>query len=131
MSEQPLLIRALRGNAIFSSLSAASMLLGSGWVTEQLGLGSPAPVYAVATFLLLFSLQLASIVRNGRIRQWEIGAIIGGDIAWVLGSVVLVVIFYRSLTSAGVILIDLVAMVVLFFAIQQIRGLRAWRDASV
>ncbi len=130
MSETPLLLRALRWNALFSGLSAASLLLAANWVAAQLGLGSSLPVYVVATFLAVFSLQLANIVRSGRIRRWEVSAIIGGDVAWVLGSIVLVALFYRSLTDTGLILVDLVAMAVLFFAVQQVRGLRAWRDGE-
>ena len=130
MSEQTLLLRALRWNAIFSGLSAAGMLLGADWVADQFSLGSSMPVYGIGLVLLLFSLQLAGIVRSGRIRQWEIGAIVAADIAWVLASFVVVVLFYHSMTSAGLVLIDLVAMTVLYFALQQIRGLRSWLDGN-
>ena len=44
---------------------------------------------------------------------------------WVGASLVLVVLFYPALTTVGLVLVDLVALAVLFFAIQQIRGLRA------
>ena len=130
MSEHTLLLRALRWNAIFSGLSAAGMLLGAEWFAEQFSLGSQMPVNGIAVFLLLFSLRLTSIVKSGRIRQWEIGAIIAGDFAWVLASFGIVVVFFHSITNAGLFLIDLVAMTVLFLALQQIRGLRAWRDGE-
>lgn len=126
MSNQPLLVRALRWNALFSCVSAIAMLATAEWLATQLGLGSPVPVYVVAVFLLLFSGQLATIVRTGRIRRWEVSAIIAGDLAWVLGSIVLIALFYRSLTGIGLLLVDVVALAVLFFAVQQIRGLRAW-----
>ena len=130
MSSNSLLLRALRMNAIFSGLSAATLLLAGQWVAAQLGLGNAIPVYAAAGFLALFALQLGNIVRSGEIRRWEITSIIGGDIAWVLGSAVLVALFYRSLTTTGLLLVDVVALVVLYFAVQQIRGLRALREEA-
>ena len=60
----------------------------------------------------------------------EIVAIISGDMAWVVGSVVLVALFYSSLTAAGLLLVDMVAIAILFFAIQQYRGLRALRHST-
>jgi hypothetical protein len=122
-----LLIRALRLNAMFSATSAGLLLLAAPWVAAQLGLPGTLPVYATAALLAAFALQLASIVRSGRIRSWEIAGIIGGDIAWVVGSMILVAVFYRSLSLAGLIIVDAVAVAVLYFAIQQIRGLRAVR----
>ena len=120
-----LLLSALRLNAWFSGVSAIFLLLAAPWVATQLGLPGPLNVYVVGGFLVLFSLQLANIVRTGAIRRWEVLAIIAGDLAWVGASLVLVALFYPALTVVGLVLVDVVALAVLFFAIQQIRGLRA------
>jgi hypothetical protein len=119
------LLRALRLNAIFSGTSAAFLLVAAPWIAAQLGLPGPLPVYVVGGFLVLFALQLANIVRTGNIRTWEVGGVIAGDLAWVLGTVVLVGLFYSSLTTVGLLMVDIVAIAVLTFAILQIRGLRA------
>ena len=121
------LIRALLHNALFSGASALLLFASAGWIATQLGLGSTMPVYATATALVLFALQLAKIVRTGVIRSWEIAGIIGGDVAWVVASVVLVAIFFDSLTATGLVLVDLVALAVLVFAIRQYRGLRVFQ----
>ena len=126
-SDKHPLIRALRLNALFSGASALVLFAAAGWVAAQLGLGDTLPIYATAVVLVLFALMLANIVRSGVIRSWEIGAIIAGDVAWVLASVVLVAIYYESLTTTGLILVDAVALAVLFFAIQQYRGLRVFQ----
>ncbi len=126
-NDTQLLLRALRLNAFFSGTCALIMFVTAGWISAQLGLGSPLPVYATAAFLVLFALQLANIVRTGSIRSWEILGIIGGDIAWVVASIVLVAMYFESLTTAGLIIVDVVAVAVLFFAVQQIRGLSATR----
>lgn len=125
MADASLLLSALRLNAWFSGVSALFLLLAAPWVAAQLGLPGTLNVYVVGGFLVLFSLQLANIVRTGSIRRWEVIAIIAGDLAWVGASLVLVVLFYPALTTVGLVLVDLVALAVLFFAIQQIRGLRA------
>lgn len=131
MSNNTLLLRALRLNAIFSASSALLLLLAGPWVTAQLGLASVMPVYVTAGLLAVFALQLGNIVRTRKIHRIEIAAIIFGDIAWVIGSVVLVALFYSSLTTAGLVLVDVVAVAVLYFAIQQIRGLKALRRGAI
>jgi len=119
------LLSALRLNAIFSGTSAVFLLVAAPWIAAQLGLPGSLPVYIVGGFLMLFALQLANIVRSGNIRTWEVGGIIAGDLAWVLGTVVLVGMFYSSLTTVGLLMVDIIALAVLAFAILQIRGLRA------
>ena len=113
MTDNHLLIRALRLNAFFSGASALFLLAAGPWVAAQLGLAGTMPVYVAAGLLAVFALQLGNIVRTREIRSLEITAIILGDLAWVAGSAVLVVLFYPSLTTMGVLLVDLVAIVVL------------------
>ena len=125
MTENRSLLRALRLNAIFSGVSAVLLLITAGWVARQMGLPGPTAVYVVAGMLLLFSLHLFSIVRSRRIRTAEIVGIIAGDLLWVAGSVVMVALFYRGMTTAGLLLVDIVAVAVATFAVLQIRGLRA------
>ena len=124
------LIEALRLNALFSGASALLMFAGAGWIAKQLGLENTLPVYAVAAVLSLFALQLANIVRTTIIRPWEIVGIIAGDIAWVAGSVVLAAIFLDQLSTTGLVLIDAVALAVLFFAIRQYQGLSVFRQGA-
>ncbi len=128
--DKHLLLRALTLNAAFSAFSALMIFVAGGWVAEQLGLASAVPIYVTGGLLALFALQLWNIVRTRKIRTWEVAGIISGDIAWVIGSVVLVALYYRSLTAAGLLLVDIVALAVLFFAILQIRGLREFRRTA-
>jgi hypothetical protein len=128
MTNNSRLLNALRLNAWFSAISALLLLAAAPWVAAQLGLPGPLNVYVVGVFLVVFSLQLANIVRTGTIRNWEVAAIITGDLAWVVGSVVLVALFYPAITLTGLVLVDVIAIAVLFFAIQQIRGLRELRS---
>ena len=123
-SKNSLLLQALTLNAAFSTICALIMLLASSWIAQQLGIEQAMSVTLTAVFLALFALQLWNIVRTRKIRTWEIAGIIGGDLAWVAGSFVLIAIYHDSVSSLGIVLVDLVAFAVLFFAILQIRGLR-------
>lgn len=127
MSKQHPLIRALRMNAVFSGVSALLMFAAANWLAPQLGLADATPVYVVAGLLTVFAIQLAIIVRTRKIRFPEVAAIIGGDLIWVVASIVLVALYYESITTTGLMLIDVVAIAVLTFAVLQIRGLRAYR----
>jgi len=119
-----LLHRALAWNAGFSGLSAIVMTAAAGWLVPQLGLPGPLPVYVVAGCLAVFALQLGNIVRTRDYRHWEISSIIAGDLAWVAASAILVAIYFERLTVTGLFVVDAVALIVLGFAVQQIRGLR-------
>ena len=50
---------------------------------------------------------------------------IGADLAAAAGSLILVASYHHSRNAARLVLIDIAAIVVLYFAIQQIRGARA------
>ena len=128
-AKQPL-ISALRLNALFSGASAVTLLVAGSWIARQLGLAGPALVYVVGAGLLLFALQLGLIVRSRRIRRWEIIGIICGDFAWVVASLVLVALYHESLTTIGLVLVDVVAIAVLVFAVLQIRGLRYFQQLA-
>ena len=130
ISDNHPLLRALTLNAMFSGFSALLMFVAGGWLAVQFALPNAIPIYAIGAFLALFALQLANIVRTRNIRTWEITGIISGDIAWVIGSVLLIALYYKTITAAGLMLVDVVAVAVLFFAIQQIRGLMEFRRTA-
>ena len=129
-SDNKLLLRALTLNAIFSGASALIILIAGGWFVGQFSLGTAVPVYVIAGILAVFAIQLTNIVRTRNIRIWEITGIIVGDIAWVVASVVIVALYYRTFTPTALILVDLVALAVLLFAVMQFRGLRQYRKSE-
>jgi hypothetical protein len=114
-------------NAVFSGVSALFLFAAANWLAAQLGLVDATPVYIVAAVLTVFAIQLAAIVRSRKIHFLEVAGIIGGDIAWVVASIVLVGLYYESITTTGLMLIDVVSIAVLTFAVLQIRGLKAYR----
>lgn len=127
MSDNNLLLRTLRMNAVFSGFCALAMFIAGDWIAAQLGLQGALPIYVVGGVLLMFAAQLLAIVRTRKFRYWEIAAILGADLAWVTASFVLVAVYYEMLTAIGLVMVDMVALAVLYFAIQQFRGLKQWR----
>jgi len=127
MSKEHPLLRALWMNAVFSGVSALCLFAAARWLAAQLGLVDATPVYVVAALLTVFAIQLTVIVRSRKIRFLEVAGIIGGDLAWVAASIVLVALYYESITTTGLMLIDVVSIAVLTFAVLQIRGLRTYR----
>ena len=127
ISDNNLLLRALTLNAMFSGFSAVLMFIAGAWLAEQFGLSSVIPVYVVAGFLAVFAVQLGNIVRTKNIRSWEIKSIISGDIAWVVASVAIITLYYQVITPTAVILLDIAAVAVFFFAVMQVRGLAQYR----
>ncbi|MFK7861793.1 MAG: hypothetical protein AB8B64_23460 [Granulosicoccus sp.] len=125
--DNKLLLRALKLNAIFSGFSALCMFITGTWLAAQFSLRSNIPIYLIASVLAVFAFLLTNIARTGIIRTWEVTMIIVGDIAWVVASVVLLVLFYRTITPTAVVLVDLVAIIVLIFAVMQIRGLTQYQ----
>ena len=127
MNKEHPLIRALWMNAVFSGVSALCLFAAASWLAPQLGLADATLVYIVAALLTVFAIQLSAIVRSRKIRFLEVAGIIGGDLAWVVASIALVALYYESITTTGLMLIDVVSIAVLTFAVLQIRGLRAYR----
>lgn len=123
-----LLLRALKLNAMFSGSSALCMIVADSWLTEQFALHNAIPIYFIAGLLAVFGIQLTNIVRTKKIRTWEVTAIIIADIAWVVASAALLVLFYKTITPTAVVLVDLVAVAVMVFAVMQIRGLKQYRE---
>ena len=128
--DKSLLLKGLTLNAAFSAGSGLLIIVTAGWLARQFSLPGAGSLYPLGVFLLLFSGLLWNIVRTQKIRTWEIVGIISGDLAWVVASAVVVFLYYGSLTTPGLILVDGVALAVLFFAILQIRGLRKFRRAA-
>lgn len=122
-----LLLQALKLNAVFSGISALLMFIAGNWLAAQFASDSAVPIYVIAGCLAVFALLLTNIVRTAKIRTWEVTCIIIGDIGWVVASIALVVLLYGTITPIALVLVDLVAAAVLFFAIMQIRGLRQYR----
>lgn len=125
----PGLFRALTANALFSGLSALTLLMAPAMVAGWLGSGQTGLLLVIGGGLLLFALRLGMLVRNGEAAVTEVWTIIAGDLGWVAGSALLILLALGrgtpTLSTAGIMLIGVIGTVVLLFALWQYRALKS------
>ena len=119
-----LLRGVLLGNASFSIITGLAFLLWSQPIATFLG-GVPAlEIIALGVILLPFAAFVAWAATRPTINRQAVRIIIAMDIAWVLGSALLLLTGVLPLTSGGKWAIGIVADIVACFALGQFIGLR-------
>ncbi len=120
-----LLRRALRANGVFSTVSGGlALAAGSYAIGPRLGVEPSWIVLLVGLGLLLFAFDLFANAARIDISLSKVKSAIAGDIAWIAGSIAVILIDPTGLTTAGVVTIAIVAAVVAEFAMLQWIGLR-------
>jgi len=119
-----LLKKALYGNSIFCSTSGLAFTLFSKPIADFLGLSASWAILALGIGLLLYGIEVFIFARRETISEGFAKFVIGADIAWVLGSMVLIFTSLVDFTIAGKWGIAIIADIVLVFAIVQFVGLK-------
>ena len=114
--------RALMGNAVFSTLSGLTILFAQGWVLRILGLASNVNLLILAVGLIVFAVTLIVNARRQHVKKSDGWIAVLMDVAWVLGSSVL--IFIVPFSTEGKWVVGVVAELVLVFAVLQFVGIR-------
>jgi hypothetical protein len=114
--------KALIGNALFSTLSGLTILFAQGWVLRILGLSKDVSLPILGLGLLVFAATLVINARRQQVKTSDAWMAVLMDVAWVLGSYVL--IFIVPFSAEGKWVVGLVAELVLGFAVLQIVGIR-------
>jgi hypothetical protein len=114
--------KALMGNALFSTLSGLTILFAQGWVLRILGLSKDVSLPILGLGLLVFAATLVINARRQQVKTSDAWIAVFMDVAWVLGSYVL--IFIVPFSVAGKWVVGLVAELVLGFAVLQFVGIR-------
>ena len=117
-----LLRKALMGNALFSTLSGLTILIGQRWVSRILGLTNNANLWVLGVGLLVFAVTLTINARKQIVKISDAWIAVWMDLAWVVGSGVLIFIVPFSMAGKWIVLI--VAEIVLVFALLQFLGIR-------
>ncbi len=122
-----LLKAVLQTNAITSALSGAIFTIASARIGEFIGLNES--LIPTGLFLILFAAAVMWTARQQPINLKVAWAIITLDLAWVAGSVVMML--SGGLNTVGTWVVGLMADAVLLFAIGQIIGVRRLQRQSV
>ncbi len=124
-SNAKLLVNALRANGVFSLLSGLLMLVLQGTLSSWFGQINPLYLAGLGIGLMGFSGRLFYLAGPGKLLRLEAKMIIGSDIGWVVGSLVLLALFFANISFAGVVVTLLVSSAVGGFAFAQTKGLVA------
>jgi len=123
LSDSDRLLRlALRGNAGFSSLCAGLCLLAAKPIAATMGIPDPTWLYGLGVQLLVFGAFLVWLSTRPRIAPAIAWGVVVADIAWVVGTLPLVVA--DLLTTRGIWIALGIADAVALFAIIQAVGVR-------
>ena len=114
--------KALMGNALFSTLSGLTILWAQGSVLRILGLASNVNLLILGVGLILFAITLVVNARKQQVKKSDAWIAVLMDVAWVLGSYIL--IFIVPFSTEGKWVVGLVAELVLVFAVLQFVGIR-------
>ena len=125
---QGLLKKALTGNAVFSMISGAVILLANRWLVRFLGLSDKVSLAILGVSLIVYAAILWLNARRPKIKITDAWVAVAMDAVWVVGSYTL--IFLVPFSIAGKWVIALVAEVVLAFAILQWLGIRRVRKTE-
>ena len=117
-----LLRMALMGNALFSTLSGVIILFAQGWVIRILGLSKNVSLAILGIGLLAFAVNLVINARRQQVKTSDAWIAVSMDLAWVLGSYVL--IFVVPFSAEGKWVVAVVAELVSVFAVLQFLGIR-------
>lgn len=124
--DDTLLRTALGANAVFSGLSALAIALGAPAIGPALGTISPGALYVLAGILALFAADLGLQLRSDRLNPLRAFGATVGDLLWVAGSAVLLVLRPEAVSRAGLVVVAAVAIPVLLLALLQLLGLRRY-----
>jgi hypothetical protein len=119
---QGLLKKALTGNALFSVISGAAILLANRWLVKFLGLPDQVSLALLGISLLVYAILLWLNARKANIKITGAWVAIVMDVVWVVASYALIVVVPFSVGGKWVVV--LVAELVLAFAVLQWMGVR-------
>ncbi|MFW6066960.1 MAG: SRPBCC family protein [Myxococcota bacterium] len=118
----PLLLRrALLANASFSAASGLIMVAAHSVLGNVLGPDVPAVYLLLGLGLLSFATGLAWLAARPR-PLWVLG-VVAADVGWIVGTTVLLAIFWADFEVAGVLAVAATNGVVALLVVYQLRGL--------
>jgi len=120
-----LLRRAMRANAGFSGVSGLISLLGANTLVAFTGIPEAIVFRVLGVVLILYAVDLFWITSREKVNVWFGITAVFLDIAWVIGSIILLLGNFIPLTTAGKWTILLLAEVVSIFALVQ--GFAVWK----
>ena len=114
--------RILETNALFTFVSAAVTLALRSMLHPLFGLDTPLVLDIVAVGLMAYVVLLFVAARRQPIERQTLMAFALADAAWVLGSAIVLLLFWAELTPIARVLVIVAALAVEVFAALQFRA---------
>ena len=125
-----LLHKVLRLNAAFSGLFGLVFLLFPAKVSGMFGLSNHLAITITGVLLIGWEIFVLQLGRQPQVSGAGTWVVILGDLAWVMGSIALLLGNWLPLTNTGFWFVAVIADIVLVFAIVQYIGLRRQRNMN-
>jgi hypothetical protein len=116
--------RVLQADGLSSGISGAALTFGAGPVGAFLGLETTWVLVLIGILLLVYAAALFYAAAQERIERQFLAAVIALNVAWVIGSGVILLTEWLPLTPGGWWAVAVVADAVAIFAALQYYGLR-------
>jgi hypothetical protein len=123
--------RILQLNALFTTAGAVGMLITRGALYTLFGLETPLLLDAIAAGLLAYAGALLLAASRHPVDRKTLIAFTFADGAWVVGSAVILALFWAQLAPVARVLVIVVALAVDVFAFLQFRAAGAVRRESL
>lgn len=114
--------KALKTNALFSSISGITITLLNQPIAKLFGTSNNTVFWVVGLILIYFALTIWYEIAKQR--KLAVIWIIIQDYTWVLGSLILILFNPFKITLIGNLIIGIIALIVLYMGINQMNGLK-------
>jgi len=114
--------RILQFNAVSTAASALAMLVTRQSLHSLFGLESPALLDILAVGLLAYAVALVVVTKRRIIDRQALMTFAIGDAIWVVGSAIVLLLFWAQLAPVARVLVIGAALVVEVFAVLQFRA---------
>ena len=111
-------------NSAFSLINGLIMLALPGTVAEYMGVESKMAFSVLGILLLVWAVDVFWVARRNPLNLMYARLVIGGDILWVIGSAVVLLLNLFDFSTTGNWVTLIVADIVMIFAIAQYIGVR-------
>lgn len=114
---------ALTLNAIFSLVTGIILVFGSAPIAQIFSVSQDRPFFFLGFGLILFASTVFYVGRQKQIEPFQAYIISAQDFIWVLASILLLIIDPFQFSTAGNVIITVVALIVLAFALMQVSAI--------
>lgn len=128
-NKNTMLHKAIRANALFCDVSGLAMTFAAKPIAQFIGLENSTALVFIGIGLVGWSVFLFMTSMQVEIPKWKAWLAIEGDLAWVIGSAVVLLGDFQPLTMVGKWTIGTIADLVMGFAIWQFWSLRKMKSA--